>query len=91
MSERSKPTYLKKGYYLDNRGISPNTAFIALTYEEYAQLKTAPSIEQLMKLIVNRNPIKKMYRCDKIFDARENTDKLIEIIDNKFANCERIK
>ncbi len=91
ISERSKPTYLKKGYYLDNRGISPNTAFIALTYEEYAQLKTAPSIEQLMKLIVNRNPIKKMYRCDKIFDARENTDKLIEIIDKKFANSEKMK
>jgi hypothetical protein len=42
VSEKSYPTSLKNGYLLDNRGIGTNTAFISMTYEEYAALKNVP-------------------------------------------------
>ena len=31
-----RPTALAQGYWLDNRGIGPNTAFLKLTYADYA-------------------------------------------------------
>lgn len=57
------PTLLNKGYYLDNRGIGPNVAFIMYTYEEYSKLPATPSDNELYISIVNNNPIVEMYDC----------------------------
>ena len=57
------PTSLQKGYWLDNRGISEDVAFIRLTYKEYAALPRTPLAEELYGMILSRNPIKKMYAC----------------------------
>ncbi|NVO18171.1 MAG: hypothetical protein HXX13_00630 [Bacteroidetes bacterium] len=57
------PTQLHKGYLLDNRGISENVAFIKLTYEQYAALPATPGSEELMKMVVDKNPLEKMYAC----------------------------
>ena len=37
------PTPLRDGYWLDNRGISPNIAFLSYTYEEYAKMQNVPN------------------------------------------------
>jgi len=55
------PTELAKKYWLDNRGIGPNTAFLKLTYEEYAKLGAAPGPDDLYKLIIDKDPITHMY------------------------------
>ena len=44
--ELAYPTQLAKGFLLDNRGISVNSAFISLTYEEYSKLPAAPDPEE---------------------------------------------
>ncbi len=91
INESQLPTPLKHGWYLDNRGIGPNTVFISLTYKEYAQLKSAPDAEQFSKLIMGKNPIKAMYNCGSRFKFKNITEELNTIIDNKFINCKKLK
>ena len=90
VSAESYPTPLKKGYLLDNRGIGKNIAFISLTYEEYAALKKVPSIVELEKMIIDRNPIKEMYYCGNR-GTYSDVSELNKLIDNKFKGCQRVK
>src|SRR5665647_1166899 len=46
-SQLSKPTALKNGYLLDNRGISENVVFLKYTYEVYSKLTQAPSLKEM--------------------------------------------
>jgi hypothetical protein len=57
------PYLLKNGYMLDNRGIGKNVAFLKLNYEEYARLENAPSLEELYKLIVDKDPLTELCNC----------------------------
>jgi len=88
VSARSYPTALSKGYWLDNRGISQNTAFLSITYEEYAKLKKAPKLEELYAMIIDKNPIKKMYLCGR---GSSTVSELNALIKKRFKGCERVK
>ena len=57
------PVYLGKGYYLDNRGIDTNTAFLSTSYSNYSKLKTPPSIDEMQGMIRDRRPIDFMCDC----------------------------
>ena len=57
------PTRLHKGYWLDNRGIGKNVAFLSVTYEEYSKLPKTPSPEELIMMITETQPIINMYSC----------------------------
>jgi hypothetical protein len=57
------PTELEGGFLIDNLGISKNTAFIKLTYEEYAALQNTLPLSELFKLIVDKAPFLEMYDC----------------------------
>jgi hypothetical protein len=57
------PTELEGGLLIDNLGISKNTAFIKLTYEEYAALESTLPLSELFKLIVDKAPFLEMYDC----------------------------
>lgn len=57
------PTQLKGGFLLDNRGINQYVAFINITFDSYSKLKKTPSADALMKMIVDKNPLKSMYSC----------------------------
>lgn len=61
--ELALPTQLADGYWLDNRGINENAVFISYTYEEYSQLEEVPGVDELMKCIVDLNPIVEWYHC----------------------------
>ena len=90
VSAKNYPTVLKKGYLLDNRGIGKNVAFISLTYEEYAALKSTPSSSELFKMIIDNDPIKEMYICG--HGVRyANSEELDKLIDSKFKDCQRVK
>src|SRR5688572_17977141 len=52
----ASPSLLHSDYLLDNRGISKNSAFIKMTYEEYSRLQTAPSLKELFEMIVDKDP-----------------------------------
>jgi hypothetical protein len=57
------PTQLHKGYWLDNRGINKNVAFLSLTYEEYSKLPITPSPAELFNMINDFDPLITMYDC----------------------------
>ena len=57
------PAKLKKGYWLDNKGIDTRVAFISLTYKEYSKLKEAPSIDSLRKLVIDDDPLVEVCNC----------------------------
>lgn len=57
------PTPLKNGYLLDNRGINEYVAFLKLTYSEYAQLESAPSLAEMNKQIIEREPLVEICDC----------------------------
>lgn len=63
--ELALPLKLNLGYLLDRRGINLNTAFTSFTYEEYSNLEVAPSIEELLENIIERDPFLEMYDCGK--------------------------
>lgn len=79
--ESSKPTQLNNGYLLDNRGIGENVAFLSYTYDEYSKLESAPSREQLMNSIIDKNPLSKIVNCGHASDYSGNlVDALNEYI-----------
>lgn len=73
------PTRLERGYLLDNRGISKNTAFLKYTYEEYSRLSETPSKDILKSMILDINPLLEIYSCNSI--SKSNIEEL-----NKYIN-----
>jgi hypothetical protein len=84
------PDKLADGFLLDNLGISPNTVYTSYTFEEYAQLKAVPSIEELMKRIIDNDPFLEMYNCGKRVDFKTSKD-INNLINDKLKNCKKLK
>lgn len=55
------PVQLAQGYWLDNRGVGLNSVFIGVTYDKYMQLSKAPTLQEIMKMISDADPIVEMY------------------------------
>jgi hypothetical protein len=86
------PTQLNDGFLLDNRGISANVAFINLTYEEYSKLPATPSPDELMKIIIDKQPLSVMYNCGPRSAFKQMETELNAKIDAKdFSAFTRIK
>jgi hypothetical protein len=56
------PTALENGYWLDNRGIGPNTAFLRVTYDEYSKWPQVPKLSELYLLIIDKDPFTEIYK-----------------------------
>lgn len=87
------PSLLHDGYLLDNRGIHKNVAFLKYTYEEYSKRKDAPSLEELEKNIIDKDPLLELWDCG---DKNSYTDlqtQLNDWIDKNMLpeRCKRIK
>ena len=91
VSARSYPTPLKNGYLFDNRGIGKNVAFISLTYEEYAALKTSPSLTELLNMVIDNDPLEEMYLCKERPQGTDLPAALNQLIDKKFEGCIQLK
>lgn len=74
------PTKLVQDYWLDNRGINGNVAFLSYTYEEYAALSAAPSLEELMAHIVDKYPLAGIWACGRRADYKNIVTELNEKI-----------
>jgi len=86
------PTVLSKGYLLDNRGISADVAFLKLTYQEYIALPKTPNSEELLPLILDKNPLKSMYMCGLKSKFNKIEEELNEKINsNDFSTFVKIK
>lgn len=85
--ESSKPTQLNNGYLLDNRGIGENVAFLSYTYDEYSKLESAPSREQLMNSIIDKNPLSTIVNCGHASDYSGN---LVDAL-NEYIKTNKLK
>jgi tRNA splicing ligase len=61
--KQALPSILNIGYLLDNKGIQKNVAFLNITYEEYAKLDTAPSLESMYDMIIDKDPLIELCDC----------------------------
>ncbi len=74
------PTALKKGYWLDNRGVTPNSVFIKITMEDYAKLQTPPTLKEMSNLIIDKEPFIEIYNLgnrDRFNDEVKEINKII--------------
>lgn len=76
------PTKLNDGYWLDNRGINANVAFLSYTYEEYAALNEVPAVSELYKKIIDKDPLKEMWDCGRRHQFQDPVSELNEAIAN---------
>ena len=81
--ELSLPVRLAKGFLLDNRGVTKNTVFLKMTYEEYSNLDSPLSLKELKELVIDYYPITVLYDCGKSNDYDNIIKQLNKIIINK--------
>ena len=55
------PSALQNGYLLDNRGVGANSAFLKLTYADYAKLKDIPKLTDLYNMVLEKDPFVEIY------------------------------
>ncbi len=77
------PTKLNDGFLLDNRGINKNVAFLNMTYEEYSKQKEVPLISEMMKMIIDKDPLAEMYNCGSRYQYKDIISDLNKIIADK--------
>jgi hypothetical protein len=83
------PTRLDNGYLLDNRGIGKNVAFLNITYEQYSKLSATPTKTELLKMILDKNPLTELYNCNQL--PSNNIQMLNEAIKNGIPTiCENL-
>lgn len=86
------PIKLSNGYLLDNRGIRENTAFLNINYEEYSKLTSAPKLDEMEKMIIDKDPISEICNCGNRDQFENKVDELNNLIEsNKLNKCKRIK
>lgn len=74
------PTALENGYWLDNRGINANVAFLSYTYDEYSKMPQAPSLQELTEHIIDKRPLTAIRRCGQRSQFTDLVTQLNELI-----------
>lgn len=89
----SLPTQLHNGYLLDNRGIHKNVAFLNFTYGEYSKLKDVPTLQELQRNIIDKDPLMELWDCGKKINFTDLQKQLNEWIDKNLLSekCKRIR
>lgn len=84
------PTRLVKGYLLDNRGVSANTAFLKYSYKDYASLKTPPDLNILYQSILDKDPFLEIYDCG-LRSGYKGIGEIKQIIRKGFKRVKKLK
>lgn len=69
--ELAQPIELYDGYLLDRRGIGPRVAFLDISYMAYARLPKAPSLKDLMGMLLETDPLTACYDCGNIREVEK--------------------
>jgi len=87
------PTQLNNGYLPDNRGIHKNVAFLKFTYGEYSKLKDVPTLQELQRNIIDKDPLRELWDCGKKTNYTDVEEQLNEWIDKNLLHekCKRIR
>ncbi len=90
--EPALPVKLEEGYLLDKRGIGEGCAFLKYTYYEYHRLSRTPDAAELMKMILETDPLTEMYVCGRKSDFKDLESELNQVIrEGKLQKFKRIK
>lgn len=86
------PTPLADGYLLDNRGVSPNSVFLKLTYEEYSKLAKIPSLQEMQGMILDKDPFLRIYNLGTRSHFKNEVEEINDIINkNQLDKFKRLK
>lgn len=87
------PEPLHNGYLLDNCGINKNIAFLKYTYAEYAKLKEAPTLQELQRSIIDKDPLTELWDCGPKANFTDVQQQLSEWIDKGILaeKCKRLR
>jgi len=86
------PTGLAEGYLLDNRGIGPDVAFLNISYDAYSKLPKTPGVDELMKSILEKDPLLEMYQCGLRSQYADPVDAMNNLIKSgKIMECKRLR
>lgn len=77
------PLQLRNGYLLDLAGISKNTTFLRMTYEEYAQLKSPLSLKEMYEMIISKDPFVEFWDCRSAYQYNDIESEINAEIKNK--------
>lgn len=81
------PIPLKEGYLYDQRGITPHTAFLSISYEHYTALEEDPSPSELLSFILDKDPLVFLAVCSREYLADESLPSLLKYIDQGFPGA----
>ena len=88
----SVPTPLADGFLLDNRGIGLQVWFLSYTYEEYSKLASTPPATDLMRLLLDKDPLTEMYQCGQRSQYTDIEQELNQLISSgKLNSCKKLK
>jgi hypothetical protein len=79
----SYPTLLDEEYLLDNRGITPNTAFLRFSYEDYYNMDNVPDARRLMNYILDDDPFTEFYQLEPMGNNIDLVEKINQMISEK--------
>ena len=85
------PTKLVNGYLLDNLGININTAYLSLTLKEYSQYTEVPSLIELYKLIINKDPLREFYNCGNRQNLANEIVYINNVVKENLDECKCLK
>jgi len=77
------PDILNDGFLLDNRGISKNVVFLNITYTDYNKRTEVYSLNEMMNMIIDKEPITEMYNCGSRYQYKNIIAELNNYIDTK--------
>ena len=86
------PVELADGFLLDNRGITKNTAFLKMTYEEYSRLKEVPKLDDMYSQIIDKDPITHIYNLGNRSRFKEPVPEINALIEHhKLKEFKKLK
>ncbi len=86
------PTSLEKDYWLDNRGIGKNVAFLKYTYQEYAALGKTPDAKELYNNILDKEPLTELYDAGTRYQYKDLLPELNALIlKGDFSTFKKLK
>lgn len=88
LREGQKPVSLGGGWWLDRRGLQPNSVFTTYTYEQYGAMDRPPSIAELMAHIDRSVRITRMVKLPvTAAEAAADPELARAYTENGFAGC----
>lgn len=88
--ELAYPQKLRKNYLLDNMGINIDVAYLSITLEEYSKLKEVPSLTEMNKLLIDKDPLTALYFCGNRYLLKDEIAEINKLIKKGFlkeCNC----